>query len=92
MNRFGLAKAVASVLCLAVYLRVEVHIMQDDSVCSRQVQPLPSRSRRQQEGKHPIARVVEPSHTTAGWSPYAWTLHRVQDVFLLCCVYSGCTL
>ena len=60
MHRLGLPKPVAPVLCLAVYLRIEVNIMQNDSVCSCQIQSLPTRPRREQKSKHIIGRVVEP--------------------------------
>ena len=41
-------------------LRVEVDVMDDDSVGARQVQALPARTRGQQERKH-VIRVVEPT-------------------------------
>lgn len=56
-----LAQAVASVLCLAIDLGIEVHVVQDDSVSARQVQPLAARARAQQERKHPARRVVVPA-------------------------------
>ena len=46
-----LPQAVTPVLRLAVDLRVEIHIMQDDCVGSRQIQALAPGARAQQKGK-----------------------------------------
>lgn len=56
-----LAQPVAPVLCLAVYLGIEIHVVQDDCVCPCKVQSLPPRPGAEQEGKHSILRVVEPA-------------------------------
>lgn len=56
-----LAEAVAAVLGLAVDLGVEVHIVQDDRVRPRQIQPLPACARAEQECKYPARRVVVPA-------------------------------
>jgi hypothetical protein len=40
-----LAQTMASVLSLAIDLGIEVHVVQDDRVSARQVQPLAARAR-----------------------------------------------
>ena len=61
MHWLSLAKPMAAVFSLAVYLRVEVHIVQDDGICSCQVEPLAPCPCGQQEGKDTLGWVVEPA-------------------------------
>lgn len=61
MDCSGLAKPVASVLGLAVNLRIEINIVQNDSVCSCQVQALSSCSSGQQKDKDAIGGIVKPA-------------------------------
>jgi hypothetical protein len=46
-----LPQAVTPVLCLAVNLRIEIHVMQDDCIGPRQIQALAAGARAQQKGK-----------------------------------------
>ena len=50
---------VAPVLCLSVNLGVEVDIMQHDDICTRQVETLTTRARREKENKDILGGVVE---------------------------------
>eukprot|EP00983_Pelagomonas_calceolata_P063127 1147595-Pelagomonas_calceolata.AAC.10 len=50
---------VASILCLFVDLRVEVHVMQDHCVGACEVEALPTRTRGQQEYEYVALWVVE---------------------------------
>ena len=61
MDCSGLAKPVASVLGLAVNLRIEINIVENDSVCSCQVQALSSCSSGQQKDKDAIGGIVKPA-------------------------------
>ena len=54
-----LSQAVTPVLRLAVNLWVEVNVMQDNSVCARQVEALPASARAHQEREHRVWRGVE---------------------------------
>ena len=63
MHWLGLAKSVTAILRLAVYLWVEVHIVQDDGICPCQVEPLAPCPSGQQEGKDTLGWVIEPTCT-----------------------------
>lgn len=51
----------AAVFCLAVDLGVEIHVMQDDGIGTREIQTLPPCPRAQQECKNSVLLVVEPA-------------------------------
>ena len=77
MHWFGLAQPMTAVFSLAVYLWVEVHIVQDDSICPCQIKSLAPCPSGQQEGKDTLGWVIE-----TACNARTWHIHLVRKLLL----------